>query len=128
MYDRIVDARGMDAAWRGLDFDGGLTKIKATLARRGVAAAETDATVTAYVSESRWVAQCQRCPGGVAVWLDEGRGVCPDCGAIYRVTAPQGRAEGERALVARPEANRNWQAHRGETVAHLLAENERVGL
>lgn len=82
--------------------------------------------LVAYVSGGRWIADCPNCNGGVPVWNENPRGVCLDCGTIYRIDHP---AADELVLVAdllgaRPDPlTRNWNRHQGETLDDLAAEN-----
>ena len=87
--------------------------------------AESKVVIQAYVSDSRWVADCvtANCGGGVAVWKENPRGCCLDCGTIYTISFPDDVDEAEKVLLSRPEVNRNWFPHLGETVNQLKAEN-----
>jgi hypothetical protein len=84
---------------------------------------ELDTEVEAYVSDSRWVADCPTCGGGIAAWPEHDRGCCLDCGSVVTVMFPPAGelAELERVLLARPRENRHWRP--GETVADLKVEN-----
>lgn len=95
----------------------------AFLEQRGRTTRETGKTVTAYVSENRWVADCPECGGGIACWELNPYGCCLTCGAIYKVTYPKDHEAAAEILEARPPANRHWFPHRGETLQHLEAEN-----
>lgn len=87
-------------------------------------------TVDAYVSDSRWVADCLggphgTCRGGIACWPEHEYACCLDCGTIYKVEFPPTsiRALGEVALLGRPENNRHWRP-REQTPEELRAEND----
>jgi hypothetical protein len=66
----------------------------------------------AYVNHGRWVADCPRCNGGVALWQEHDQGCCLDCGTIYnRITWPSQKdiAMVEKALSLQPiYEERNW--------------------
>lgn len=85
----------------------------------------------AYISDSRWVADCAAatCHGGLACWPEHDFACCLDCGTVYRIDFPsrQERHDAEEALLVRPEENRNWRPHEGETPEQLRHENIAYG-
>jgi len=92
----------------------------------GVELHEVDRVLPAYVNHGRWVANCPVCNGGIMCpepSLRGRRGACLDCGSIFRIDYPVGWRLIEAALNQRPDpVNRNWLL--GETLAHLIAENQ----
>lgn len=87
--------------------------------------AYSDQPLEAYVSDSRWVADCP-CGGGLGCWPDHEKGCCYDCLTVYPITFPHPKAvaTAEAVLLARPEpGTRNWRPHEGETINDLKAEN-----
>lgn len=89
---------------------------------------ETEETVTAYINQARWVADCLHCGGGIATWPAHPRGACLDCGRIYAVSFPQLRVlrEGVAILEERNrEGAMNWNPAT-ETVDDLASENLRT--
>ena len=96
--------------------------------RRGKVLTQDDRPVYAYVSDSRWVADCLSCRGGIAVWSENPVGCCLDCGHVYPVVFPKDAEEAVQILLRRPEENRNWMPHNGETVENLKAENIVMGV
>lgn len=82
--------------------------------------------VRAYVSGGKWIADCPNCNGGMAVWSENPRCCCLDCGTIYRVdhATDKERQAAERLLAPRFEADRNWHRHRGEKLENLDEENK----
>lgn len=91
---------------------------------------ETGETVAAYVSDSRWVADCPRCGAGMAAWPEAPKVCCLDCGSLYAVSFPKPRelAAALTVLEARPDqSTRNWRPE-DEDVADLKAENALRGL
>lgn len=90
----------------------------------------SNATVDAYVSDGRWVADCPggptgKCAGGMACWPEHERTCCLDCGTVYRVRFPAAHEirEATEVLEARPPEARHWHPHRDETVSDLKREN-----
>lgn len=85
---------------------------------------DTGDAVAAYVNESRWVADCPACGGGIAVWSEMADCCCYDCGRVYRAVFPPPRdvARAEAVLNARPESARNWRPD-AEKVDDLKVEN-----
>lgn len=81
-------------------------------------------TVHAYVSDSRWVADCPACNGGIACWSAMPDGCCYDCGRVYQVAFPPSRDLGAAVAVLekRPENARHWRPWE-QDVADLKAEN-----
>lgn len=104
------------------------------LSRRG----ELDANVTtlARVEHGRWYADCPFCASGQVVSPTDPRFLCAGSdgcangqikGAFAQVVFPQGdeREQAEPVLLARPaHDNRNWLPPR-ESVADLIAENNK---
>lgn len=90
----------------------------------------TRRTVTAYVNQGRWVADCPECNGGIACWPEHDHGACLDCGRVYKVTFPTAAsiAKAEKALSRRPPANRNWRPDKDEQAGVLVEQNARRGL
>jgi hypothetical protein len=82
-------------------------------------------TVLAYISSSRWVADCPNCNAGMAAWPGaHEHACCLDCGHVFTVETPEDAAEAVAVLTARPEpSTRNWHPQRGETVTDLKVEN-----
>lgn len=89
---------------------------------------DADETIDAYINESRWVADCPNCNGGIAAWPENEKGCCLDCGYVFSVAFPSSKdiREAEDALLARPERNRNWLPA-SESVSDLKTENTRKG-
>lgn len=96
-------------------------------------------SVTPYVNEGRWVADCPAgCGGALVVTNDPAIFICPDCGSPengnnwYAVVFPPDKATIERVLLVRPSRRpdhartRNWLPW--ETVADLKRENRARGL
>jgi hypothetical protein len=82
----------------------------------------TDTPLDAYVSDSRWVADCP-CRGGIACWPAHEKGCCYDCLSVYRIAFPADAAAAVAVLELRPDpATRNWFPDR-EDVASLKVEN-----
>jgi hypothetical protein len=81
--------------------------------------------VDPYVNQSRWVADCPACGGGMACWDRNPYACCLTCGRMYEVRwqLPAERAEVMRVLAGRPIGNRNWDPRAGETVETLAIEN-----
>ena len=77
----------------------------------------------AYVNEGRWVADCAACPGGIAGWPEHNLGACLSCGRVWTITYPQDIDRVEALLADRPLRNRNYEPHKGETLATLESEN-----
>jgi hypothetical protein len=70
----------------------------------------TGEAVTAYVDDSRWVAECLNCRAGMAAWPDHDEACCLDCGHVYRVRFPHPRVRRqlEELLNARPDPSTRW--------------------
>ncbi len=136
--DEIRDSRHM----HGLPLDAQpgdvrerwLTHAAIMAARRGGFAArpshaqleETHVRVAAYVSDSRWVADCPACNGGVACWPEMSDGCCFDCGRIYEIVFPKDWRKGVALLELRPQHNRHWLP--GESIDTLKLENLTRGI
>ncbi len=88
---------------------------------------DSAATIDAYVSAGRWVADCitPGCRGGISCWPDHVRACCLDCGYIFKVKFPRKDviARAEASLLVRPEEFQNWRPDQGETPKVLEAEN-----
>lgn len=96
------------------------------LEMRGITPHNDDRELVPYVSKSRWVADCPECGGGVALWDENPRACCLNCGAVYTQIAwqpPTVRAEASRLLAAREHRHRDWFPHKGETTHRLETEN-----
>lgn len=87
---------------------------------------ESRKVVHAFVTGGKWLALCPACNGGVAAWPYHERGCCLDCGTVYRIQYPPQPQidEAVRLLAERPENQRHWHAHEGETVEKLAEENK----
>lgn len=88
----------------------------------------SDEELTAYVNDSRWVADCRECKGGIAAGPDFDEGICFGCGTIYPLRHPPAEELelAEAALAVRPWMNRHWRPSI-ESVDVLRAENEAHG-
>lgn len=84
--------------------------------------------VPAFVNHGRWVARCSAtdCGGGIACSPENKHGACLDCGRIYPITFPAKATMTKAAalLDQRPDGQRNWHPHEGETLKRLQVENE----
>lgn len=125
-YARHQTVEDVEAAWEAWAAEHGFGVRR----RRGDYSTEfrtSRKVVKAYVSGGKWVADCPGCNGGIAVWPDNPRGACLDCGTIYRVDHPSA-ADAERAielLSVRPDpVTRSWHRHQGETADDLAREND----
>ena len=80
----------------------------------------------AYVNEGRWIADCPRCNGGVAVWVGMPDAACYDCGRVFsdiRFPSADKILKAERLLMKRPSSmNMNWDPDL-QTIANLKEEN-----
>lgn len=125
--DRHDSVSAVEDAWETWGLDMGFVYRR----RRGDNSRdlrESSKVVLAYISGGKWVADCPTCNGGIAAWVDNPRGACLDCGTIYDVKFPPAAdvAEAIDVLSARPDPlTRSWLVQKGETVADLIAENER---
>jgi hypothetical protein len=90
---------------------------------------ESKKTLVVYVSGGRWIADCPRCNGGIPGWPGHDRGCCLDCGTVYKLAYPPEDEIGEvvALLAIRPEVQRNYWCHRGETPEQLQVENDAAG-
>lgn len=79
------------------------------------------AHVIPYINQSRWVADCPKCNGGMACWDHNPYACCLDCGRMYEVRwqPPTERAAVIRVIAGWPPQNRSWDAHKGETIDAL---------
>ncbi len=103
---------------------------EAYASRLGIPLVAQDAEVVAYVNESRWVADCPACRGGIACWPENPQAACLECGGVFAVSFPPPAevAAGEAALSVRPAPEtRNWNPL-AEAVDELIAENIERGL
>lgn len=98
---------------------------RAHLAQKGMEPHRVEKQVVAYVNDSRWIADC-KCNGGMICWVENPETCCLDCGAVYSVKFPPGAAKALELLNDRPEHARNWNAHKGESVANLALENAKM--
>lgn len=76
---------------------------------------------TAYVSDGRWVADCD-CGAGVSASRAWGLAICCACGSVYRPRFPATAAGIEQALLARPSPRQRHQRP-GQTAADIAREN-----
>jgi hypothetical protein len=87
--------------------------------------------VTAYISENRWVIDCE-CGAGNFADPDHGIACCFGCGAVHtNVTFPTAETRDaiERTLLERPRrGSRNWITRFGEDLPFLVHENRRHGV
>jgi hypothetical protein len=101
-------------------------KIATNLAELNLTAHPIPAPAYAFISEGRWVANCDECNGAEFV-TEEQPMVCGTCGAVSQVIWPDDVDGIEAVLVKRPKVvNRNYLP--GETVALLKAENKMHGV
>jgi hypothetical protein len=78
-------------------------------------------TVSAYVNDGRWCADCPNCNGGMAAWPGWSSR-CGSCGAVYASVAFPSNAEAvEEVLAVRPVRHQNWSV--GEPMERLVSEN-----
>jgi len=102
---------------------------KAFLLRHGVKPmlVERDDRPTAYISDGRWVIDCD-CGNGPSGSPDWGIAICYECGSVYRPLFPVDLTDVEMVLLARPRAsNRHYHPDR-ESIADLRRENRAHGL
>jgi len=117
----------------GLKLDAGDADLMAYedtwAARRGLLRHKGD-TISAYISDNRWVVTCPECNSGIVVLPRHEMIMCLECGADHRVRFPDTRdlANGEAALLERQDANRHWFPDQGEPVSHLRDENRAQGI
>lgn len=78
-----------------------------------------------YINRSRWLTDCPACNAGNYAWDQNPLVCCLDCGLLAKVLwqAPLDRSRAIRLLAVREVVNRNWNAHKGETVDELEVEN-----
>ena len=100
--------------------------IAYTLKEQGIKTRQSKTPVYAYVSEGRWVADCDECNGAEFV-VEDREMVCGTCGAVSDVVWPDDVAGIELVLNRRQKMNtRNFLP--GETVDMLRAENKQHGV
>lgn len=90
---------------------------------------KADESVTPYVSDGRWVADCPACNGGIATLPGYAEAACFDCGRVHNVVWPTDDvlSAATAALIERPVANRHWRPQDGETAQDLRLENIQYG-
>lgn len=78
-----------------------------------------------YINRARWLVDCPQCNAGNFAWDRNPLACCLECGLIVKIAwqAPTIRSAAIRLLAVRPILNCNWNAHKGETVEELEAEN-----
>jgi hypothetical protein len=83
-------------------------------------------TVQVYVSGGKWIGDCPECHDGIAGWPMHEHGCCLGCGTIYRLEYPSADEIPRivELLQARPEKERHYNWHTGETLDDLAAANE----
>ena len=83
---------------------GGLARTGAMFANRPDATSfrSSRKKLVAYLNHSRWVADCPmaECNGGIALWHDNPRAACLDCGTIFTSIEWPKETDMARALVA----------------------------
>src|SRR5579859_5475028 len=91
----------------------------------GEALVEDKRQVHAYVSKSRWVADCPDCGSGIACWDENPQGCCGNCKRLFYIEwdPPTIRSHAIRLLHARPVQHRDWFPHKGDSVRQLAFEN-----
>lgn len=85
----------------------------------------------AYVNEGRWVADCPRCNGGIAVWAGMPDAACYDCGRIFsdiKFPKDRDRVRAERVLSKRKSTRRMHWDPDNESVEDLKVENAVQGV
>ncbi len=93
---------------------------------------------TAYVSDGRWVCDCD-CGNGPSVDPEWRLAVCFECGSVWRPVIPARYREAEQLLLARPDVrNRHWFPDRKaaaragltrpETLEDLRRDNQLMGI
>jgi len=82
-------------------------------------------SVVPYINESRWVADCLNCNGGMACWDQNPSACCLTCGWLFEVNwqPPAERSEIVRMLAVREAKHRNWDPRKGEDRDFLIREN-----
>jgi len=84
-------------------------------------------TLTAYVNEGRWVADCPHCFAGISIHPEWDFAACLECCRTYRsVTLPVTWPDIEAVLDVRPVRYQHWQTR--ESVEDLERENVEAGL
>lgn len=113
-------------AWVAFGLEHGWVDAETGLRTPGSALIDaTSSTLEAFVSDSRWLADCP-CGGGIASWPEHPHGACLDCGHVYtiRFPAPAELAAAVEVLERRPDPRtRYYDPRAGETVLDLKAEN-----
>lgn len=100
--------------------------IDRNLRELGIRKRQSSTPVYAYVSEGRWVADCDECNGAEFVTEDQVM-VCGTCGAVSDVVWPEDVA-GIEAVLGKRKHLRTQNFIPGETVDMLKAENKRHGV
>lgn len=107
--------------------------------KRGEAALrERKERPVAYVSDGRWVIDCE-CGNGPSAHPEWELAICCECGSLYRPRFPKDREAVERVLLARPHpTRRHFFPHkqlskrvgmkRAETLRDLIRENAERGV
>lgn len=91
--------------------------------------------LVAQVGTGRWVAACPYCAGGIALWQENPKAACLDCGRVFSsIKWPSKRqmADGVLALEARPDRlTRFWNPQlqkakdlRLENIEHAIGRSE----
>jgi len=90
---------------------------------QGIEPTMDEREVVPYLNAGRWIADCPNCGGAMACWDRNAYACCLglDCGHVFKVQwqLPAVRSEVMRIVAGWPEGNRNWDAHKGETVDEL---------
>ncbi len=88
-------------------------------------------SAVAYVNHGRWLFDCPECQASDYVWPGHTHALCTGCGTRYKLKSPS-EAEirkVEKLLDARgARENQNWNAHWGESVKQLAAENSAMAV
>ncbi|MDP8928678.1 MAG: hypothetical protein M3O70_08920 [Actinomycetota bacterium] len=117
----IKDARQIYAVRDKAGWD---RRVAVALQRAGLLVRRQDIPAAAYVSDSRWVADCANCGSGIGVWPDHARATCLECGYDWPIAFPGRVEDAVELLTQRPPGNRHWFPHLGEAIEDLQAEND----
>jgi hypothetical protein len=119
----------IEAFWRDWALRKGFANSRAPDGSASHEIVERKEQLAAFVSDNRWVAECANCGGGIACWEGNDRGLCLDCGHLFRITFPpqETLAEAVALLTVRPPKNRHWHPEQ-HTIDDLKAENLLHGL